>query len=386
MHDRSGRLLFGCSTAAMLLFAGITAAAQDGQAMRFSGYFKNQLSRSTTLFPAGQRYDADLSRLRLQVQGQLTPRLGFEVQYDNELLLGNYVRTQQFALQKEMRSPQFWRLDSDYADSSNAHARHRLYRGFVMLSAGETDVRVGRQRIAWGTGRFWSPLDLLNPISPIQLEREERPGVDALLVERKLGELSRVSAVFAPQHKRGDSSTALYWHGNTAGVDVSVVAGKFTGNKLIGADVATQVGQAGLRGEATYTIPRTGKNYRRLLLGVDYAFANTLTLGAEFYHNGAGASTESAYDFPALLNGRILSLGRRYAGLFASYEITPLMKTQHYIVGNIQDGSRYYSPSLTYSVRTNLDWTTGAQLFSGNAQREFGRMKNLYYTQLQWYF
>ena len=42
------------------------------------------------------------------------------------------------------------------------------------------------------------PLDLLNPFSPLALEREERLGVDAVLVEHKFGPVSRLAAVYAP--------------------------------------------------------------------------------------------------------------------------------------------------------------------------------------------
>lgn len=376
-----------CALLAIVLGACLhDADAQDDANFRFSGYYKNQLSHSTTLFPSQESYNLDLNRLRLQVQGQLNPVLGLEIQYDNELVLGSYLRSRQFDLQKEMRPSQFWKMESNTGESSDVYARHRIYRGFVTVSAGDTDVRIGRQRIAWGTGRFWSPLDLLNPISPIQLERNERPGVDAVLVEKKLGDLSRISAAYAPQHERAASSAALYWHGNTAGIDFSVVVAKFAGNQLLGGDIATQIGDAGLRAEFTYTVPGTEKNYRRILAALDYAFANTLTLSAELYYNGAGASDARAYDFTALFSGRVQSLGRRYIGIFASYEITPLLKTQHYVVVNLRDRSRYYSPSLTYSLRTNVDWTSGAQLFAGNTPSEYGRLNNLFYTQVQWFF
>lgn len=283
----------GRHAAAFFLLGAVAGSvtAQEASSIRVSGYYKNLLSHSRTLVAEAQSYHADLNRLRVQLQGQVTPALGFEFQYDNELLLGSYLRTRQFDLQKELRANQFWHLESNYAESSHAYGRHRLYRGFFTLSAADTDIRIGRQRVAWGTGRFWSPLDVLNPISPVQLEREERPGVDAILLERKLGELSRVSIAYAPQHARADSSAALYWHGNAAGIDVSLVSGRFAGDKMLGADIATQLGQAGLRGEFSYTMPRTGRHYRRALAALDYAFANTLTLSAEFYYNGAGAGS-----------------------------------------------------------------------------------------------
>jgi len=386
MHSRLGRLGILRALIMPWLCVGTAAWAQTDSGHRFSGYFKSLLSHSTTLFPTQQSYNLDLNRLRLELRGQISRALAYEIQYDNEILLGSYLRTPQFGLQKSMRAPQRWQLEHAYADSPDVFARHRLYRGFMTFSSGATDIRIGRQRIALGTGRFWSPLDILNPISPIQLEREERLGVDAVLIERKLGALSRASGIYAPRRGGADPSAALYWHGNSAGADFSLMAGKFAGDRVFGGDVATQLGDAGLRGEITHTEPADGKNYRRVLLGLDYAFANTLTLSAELYYNGAGASGPDRYDFAALLDGRIRSLGQRYLGMFGSYEITPLLKTQNHFVINLQDNSRYFGPSLTYSLNESVDWTLGAQLFSGGGRSEHGRISNVYYTQVQWFF
>ncbi|WP_136415812.1 hypothetical protein [Herbaspirillum sp. ST 5-3] len=371
--------------------SGRAYAVQEGESdvavpLKLSGYYKNLLQNSVTIVPTEQAYTLDLNRLRLELKGQIHPALSVDVQYDNEILLGSYLRSAQFGLQKDLRPAQYWQAESNYIDSPDVYGRHRLYRAFATLAVDDTDVRVGRQRIAWGTGRFWSPLDILNPISPIQLEREERPGADAILIEHKLGEVSRVSAVYAAQRPGASGSGALYWHANRTGVDFSIVAGRFRGDRLLGADFATQIGNAGLRGELTVTSPSGARHYRRALVGVDYAFANTLTISGEIYYNGAGASDPSAYDFESLLAGRIQNVGQRYAGVFASYEITPLLKTTNYFVANLHDGSRYFAPGLTYSLRTNIDWTIGVQRFSGSASSEYGHFNNVYYSQLQWFF
>ncbi len=50
-----------------------------------------------------------------------------------------------------------------------------------LCTSGSTTLTAGRQRIGWGTARFWSPMDMFNPISPLQIESEERQGVDAAL-------------------------------------------------------------------------------------------------------------------------------------------------------------------------------------------------------------
>jgi hypothetical protein len=360
----------------------------DGRAqeLKFSGYYKNLLVSSQTVAPAGQRYTLDLNRLRLELKGKFSESVALELQYDNEVLLGNYLRTEQFAAQKDQRADQLWNLDRDYGEGGSWYGRHRLYRGHVTLSSGDTDLRLGRQRIAWGTGRFWSPVDLLNPINPIALEREERLGLDAVLAEHKLGPLSRISAVYAPRQDSGESSAALNWHSNAAGIDYSLIAGRFRSERVIGGDVATQLRGAGLRAELTHNERDAGPAYHRAVLAMDYAFPNTLTLSGELYYNGAGAADRAAYDFASLFAGRVQNVGRRYFGGYAGYEITPLVKTVNYLVVNLADRSRFFSPAVIFSLQANLDLSLGVQFFGGSPGSEYARLPDLYYAQVQWFF
>jgi hypothetical protein len=208
-----------------------------------------------------------------------------------------------------------------------------------------------------------------------------------LELKGRLAEGAALSAVYAPRHGRGESTAAFNWHANASGVDYSlVVAGRFRREDVIGADVATQIGGAGVRAELTHNQRETVPSYRRAVLALDYAFRSTLTLSGEIYYNGAGASDKAAYDFASLFAGRIQNVGRRYFGGYLGYEITPLIKWDNYLVTNLSDHSRYFSPSLTYSIKTDLDWTTGVQFFRGSNGSEYGRLNDVYYTQLQWFF
>jgi hypothetical protein len=380
---RNGKLFVAIVLALPVVLA---RAEADANSIKVSGYLKSILGRSTTFIGPEQDYSVSQNRLRMQLQGTLAPELAIDLQYDNEVMLGSYLDTAHFQWQKQLPSAQYWKAGTDYADKSDIHGRHRFYRASFTFSHGNTDIRFGRQRIAWGTGRFWSPLDILNPISPIQLERDERPGVDAMLVEHKLGPLSRVSVVYAPQHDRRNASVAAQFHGNDDRVDYSIVWGKFQQDHTLGLDIATQLGNAGVRSELTYTRPGTGKAYRRALIGIDYAFANTLTLSAEWFYNGRGMADRANYDFNALLAGRVQSLARNYAGFYAGYEITPLLKWNNYLVLNLDDRSHYFSPSVAYSLTENLEWTVGLQQFGGAVRAEYGRMPDFYYTQLKWFF
>ncbi len=352
--------------------------------MRVSGYYKNLLLRSETW--GHERYTLDLNRLRLELKGQLSADVSFDLQYDNEVLLGSYLRTSQFLQQQNQPPRQYWSAQAKFVDRSSVYGVHRLYRAQFQVAFGDTDLRMGRQRIAWGTGRFWSPIDLLNDVSPVALEREERLGVDAVLIEHKFGPLSRLAAVYAPGRLPRQDSKALQWHGNARGVDFSVTGGRFRGDEMVGLDLAGQVGAAGVRAELSRVRPYVGSAFVRFLVGIDYAFANTLTLGAELYHDGSGAGSTAAYDFVALTSGSRQTLARRYLGLRAGYEITPLLRLTTDVVVNLGDGSRFVAPGIKYSIRANLDGSLGVRWFSGRTGSEYARPPDAAYLSLQWFF
>jgi len=371
-----------CAILAAVLLAVAPARADE---LALTGSVKSLFLRSRTA-SGGEPFTLSLNRLRVEAKGDFAPGFALDLQYDNELLFGSYLDTAEFAARKDIAPPQYWHADANYLERRDAYGSHRLYRAAVTASADNVDVRLGRQRIAWGTGRFWSPLDILNPINPLALEREQRLGVDAALVEAKLGPLARVSAVYAPAPNRGPASRAVQWHGNAAGVDASLVVGRLLAQEVIGMDLASQIGPAGIRGEVARLRPAGGSAFTRLVVGVDYALSNGLTLSAEGYYNGAGARDPARYDWAGLRAGRIATLATRYAGTMASYEVTPLLKWVTYAIVNADDRSRALDMRLVWSARPDLELTVGVQRFGGRPNSEYGAMPDVWQGQAQWFF
>ena len=385
----------GCPVAALgvllLVAASHSAAAEqdaegDQSKVKLSGYYKNLLSQSKTVFPDSEPYIADLNRLRLELQGKPLGWAGFDVQYDNEVLFGSYLNTAQFALQKEHQPDTYWDLESTTLDRPSAFGRQSLYRAYADFYSALADLRVGRQRIAWGTGRFWNPTDILNPFDPTQLERDERPGVDAALVERKLGALSKLSLAYAPQRPSSDSSVAAHLHGNLKETDFSLMAGQFHGDEVTGFDFSGRIGQVGVRGEAAHTRADAGPSYVRAVIGADYVFPGTLALSGEIYYNGQGTTNQRDYDFAALFSGAVQNVACHYVGLYAGYDLTPLLRLNSYAIINLDDNSVFFYPNVVYSVITNVDLTVGVQYFHGSTGTEYGTFHDVYYAQLQWFF
>ncbi|HEX2781895.1 MAG TPA: hypothetical protein VHM30_20475 [Gemmatimonadaceae bacterium] len=374
-----------CAAAALAVARPAAAQGADDRSWKLSGYYLNLYTRSRIVVPPAEAFTLDLNRLRLKLDAHPLRTLGVEVQYDNEALLGSYVSTAQFALTRAAATTSL-DLQRDYAAGHQMVARHGLYRALVSWAGPGIDVKVGRQRIPLGTGFFWSPMDLLSPIDPTRLERDYRTGADAVLVERTLGALARVSGIYAPATTRMRAAAAGYLHGNLRGTDFSLLAGRFRGDDAVGADFGTSRGGLGLRGEATATRAATGARFARVLLGADYGFANALDLTVETYYNGAGAAEPKGYDLAGLLAGRVLGLARWYAAVAATYDLTPLVKLAGYGVVNADDGSTVLWPRVEWSARSDLDLVVGVQRFAGPSRSEYGRLSTLVHGEARWFF
>ncbi|MBI3898877.1 MAG: hypothetical protein HY308_11350 [Gammaproteobacteria bacterium] len=370
---------------AMMLFLVTTQAIAEGEAIEFKGYYKNLVTHSRTTFPQVEPYTLDMNRLRLEARGRPADWLGFEIQYDNEALLGSYLQTAQFAQLKAARPPTYWDLEDDYVDRPSMFARHRLHRGFVTLNTSAVDVYLGRQRIAWGSGRLWNPTDLFNPYNPTQLEREERVGVDAALVEKNFTALSRLSLAYAPQ-RNASASRAVRYRTNFANTDVALMAGEFRQSRVVGFDLAGRIGNAGVYGEVAHTRPEGQDAFTRAVLGTEYAFANTLTIGAEYYWNGEGTTQESRYDFARLFDGEIQNVAKYYLGAHLKYDLTPLLRWENYLILNRDDASYFFAPTLVYSLTHEWDVAIGTQRFGGGSGSEYGGVHDVYYAYLQLFF
>ena len=361
------------------------AQASDEVRWRFTGSYLNLYTRSRTVVPEPQPFALDLNRLRLRLEVRPVADIGLDVQYDNELLLGDYLRTTQFALVND-RVTTSLDLDHTYAARSDLVARHSLYRAVALWSIGNTDVKIGRQRIPLGTGYFWSPMDLLNPIDPTRLERDYRAGADGVLIEQKLGAIGRAEGIYVPATARLAVVGAGYLHGNLRGTDYSLLAGRFRGNDAIGVDFSTSRSGLGVRGEATVTRTADAKQFARAMLGADYGFANSANLTVETYYNGQGASDPVRYDVAGVLAGRVLNVARWYSGIGATYQVTPLVKAALYGIVNADDRSGVIWPRVEWSARSDIDLVAGIQRFTGGPRTEYGRMSNLFHAEARWFF
>lgn len=229
-------------------------------------------------------------------------------------------------------------------------------------------LRLGRQAVSWGVGRFFRPTDLVTPRTPLSAE-EVRPGQDLLTATWATSALTKLELLAGGENLAGGR---IGWRLNRTDLNLSGLI-EPGGTKTVGLDF--QGGLGGFYSEAAY---------QWLDDAADGSFAamagwkKTLKEGTIIY-------LEYLYD------GR----GRFYAGrnyLAAGIEIPRDELTTYTLalLGNLDDGGSTLAGRVSLILGDALDLEGGAAFVLGPAGTEFytlaGGARTSLSVRLKYYF
>ncbi|MEW5851769.1 MAG: hypothetical protein AB2A00_23470 [Myxococcota bacterium] len=263
--------------------------------------------------------------------------------------------------------PEAITLSRTLVSSSGLGMNVRVDRAALTLRFPNLDFTVGRQAMSFGTTFFFTPLDVVAPFHPLVVDREYKPGVDALRADVYSGTSNKLTLVAAYAGSWDLDGLVLAAHvGSTVfGVDVGVFAAEVHRQAVLGADTAGELLGFGVRAEGTVTLPADLRRpYLRAALGVDRRFENGLMLSGELYVQTLGGERPSDYydvaRRPEFARGEIWALGRYYGALSASFELLPVLTVGCSSVANLGDQSMLLGPSLTWSLSDDAVLAAGA--------------------------
>ncbi|MEK7765725.1 MAG: hypothetical protein AAB368_05760, partial [bacterium] len=220
--------------------------------------------------------------------------------------------------------------------------RHKVYRGTLTARLAGAQAVLGRQRVVWGSGKFWNPTDLLHPYNPFTFERSERPAFDGALLE--WGPVAGAAAVEDDEFGRRWLARGMLPVGHG---DLAFLAGRAGGMELLGLDAAVNVAQGVLRAEAGAGVRASGR--AQAVVGYDRTWPG-VSLSVEPFYNGYGVDSTSEYRTVGPAPAGTRNLGRWYAGALIGWEATPLLRADLASIWNLTDGSAFLMPQARYSV------------------------------------
>ncbi|MFH2107526.1 MAG: hypothetical protein ABII93_02550 [Chrysiogenia bacterium] len=298
---------------------------------------------------------------------------------------------------------------------------HNLDRCFFTIKTAGADIFVGRQAIAWGSGRFINPTDVIAPFAFNELDSEERRGVDAVRVRIPLGMMNELDLGYIPGKEFKFKNSAFYLRGKAYlwKTDIALLLMGFRENLLIGLDFTRAVGGAGVWLETalvdaglfcTDNEPldgneNDGQTYLRASLGVDYNFNGRFYGFCEYHFNSAGKKKPAEYgkvfSSTAFTEGASYLMGQHYLNLGMTCQLTPLIPFTGVAFVNLDDGSLTLAPALEYNIAENIYLGGGAYIGLGKRPEktapsaaksstifhsEFGAYPAMLYTSLRIYF
>lgn len=371
-----------------------------------------------------------LTRLRTRLDVQITKQLRAVVVYDHELGAG-ILDTFEGQLGSSFQRDDLFDAEWTISESDRAEWRHLFYRGFVQLEAGGLDVTVGRQRIAWGVGRLWNPIDRFNAIPPLAIQADQSQGIDSIDARWSFDGFNFAEAVYAPGSSRDDARYALRLHGVVLDTDLSLMGGVFEKAPTVGIDFARNVGDAAFRLEAVYTDPhhkvwKIGSSRRerlddffQVVASIDYTFdvGDGIYVLAEHLYNGnslgfgkgrAGSLLPffEASDVPpqpefALITpgpywtggssalfgtSRVITSADHQTGWLVGGDITPELRLDFLTIYDWNGESAAFAPSLKYSPLGSLEVTVGVQTFAGSRRSQYGDAQTFVYLLADFFF
>jgi hypothetical protein len=369
-----------------------------------------------------------LTRLRTRFDLEVGEHWSFYAVYDHELRAGR-LETFGGSLGESISTSNLLGLDNEIAGNDHVRWRHLIYRGYVRFESEHVEATLGRQRIPWGVGRLWNPIDRFNPIPPLAIQQDQSGGVDAIDLHWLFSGFTFLEAVYAPLKNPDDSAYALRLHGVARDVDYSVVFGIFEEAWTAGFDLAGNVLDAAARAEVVYTNPERnvwpiGKSRPRelddfwqIVVSIDYLFdlGNGVYALVEYLYNGnalgfgrgkAGpllpffeATSAVAFGLPAgappvvtftnedrFGGSRVITRSRHLSGLQLGYDLTPELRADVIAIVDWDGGSASFFPSVAYSPLDWLEVRLGAQFFVGPHRSEYGNIDPLGFLTFEAFF
>lgn len=286
-------------------------------------------------------------------------------------------------------------LDLSWAVADTSYMIHSTFdRLNVQFTKGKWEVKLGRQRVNWGTSLVWNPNDIFNAYSLFDFDYEERPGSDAVALKYYSNSSSNAELVFAPADSIEGTSTAFKYQFNKWGYDLQGFAGWQKRFWVAGGGWAGEIKGAGFRGEFTYFVPAYDfMPYNAQLMATvdfDYTFKNSLNIQASYLFNSEGIDAKE-YNYAGFfltreLSAQLLSptMHSIYAG--AGYQFAPMFYGNFFSILNPSDLSFFVGPAGNFTVSNNFEVMLTCQFFSGTPNTAYGDYGTLAYLRFKWSF
>ena len=276
----------------------------------------------------------------------------------------------------------------DFIDKDNAEAVLRLDRLSLRYSSERFVARLGRQALSWGNGLVFSVLDIFNPFSPTEVDKDYKTGDDMLFVQHLLG--MNADLQFALVARRNSSralsanasSLAAKYHQRIEelALDLDLLLARHYDESFFGLALNRTLFEGVLRLDLSYSDSKTSSEGLSLLANYDRSYllwGYNLYAYLEYFRSGFGVSDGDYLSIEnelarRIARGELFLLARDYLAAGLSVELSALLVWWTPVIFNLDDESAIVQQRLECDIGQNTSLLLGLDIPIGPSGSEFG--------------
>ncbi|MFC1664454.1 hypothetical protein ACFL17_02345, partial [Pseudomonadota bacterium] len=360
-------------------------------------------------------FSADRGPWDLNIDGQGIVLYGDKVKYTRELSLRAPGFETLFG-RLPNDDQRWWNLTNIVEDDDKLAVIGRLDRLSVGYTGERASIRFGRQAISWGNGLMFTPMDIVNPFDPTQVDTEYKAGDDMLYGQLLRANGDDVQATYVVRRNpvtgevaSNQATLAAKYHKFSGTTEFDFLLADHYADALLAVGGSHTVGGAVWRADLVVSETEDEGAVTQFVINTSYSWVwggRNVSGSAEYFYNGFGQS-DGCYspsclaDNPELLKrvsrGQLFNLGQHYLGGSLTIEMTPLFTLTPILFWNVGDGSALLQIVTQNSLGDNLVLLGALGVPIGSNGTEYGgigtEVPGVYFStvlslfaQLGWYF
>lgn len=380
----------------IIFLCPIIAFAQDStqnSPCTFRGYIKNL--QTVSLFDnADYSLSSNLFHNRLSFNYDVMDDISIRADMRNRIFWGEMSKTPGFETSIHSK-PGILGLSEIVFNSSGILLHSMLDRISISYKPKGWNITLGRQRINWGIHTVWNPNDIFNTYNLLDFDYEERPGCDALRIQR-FGENHTIELAIKPDTNLQSSIAAFLYKTNYNGFDIQSLCGVYKKDFIFGTGWAGNIGDAGFKGEMSYFLPIQNDTHNDTLaqssislsLQCDQTFNENWYCSIGMLYN----STVNQSHIPFTLQTNVLSPKQLFPFETTFYlgvtkQLSPINSIGCSLVYSPTNYSLIFIPVITYNIAENIDIDCVAQsFFAQNTEKKYSNLATSINLRTRWSF
>lgn len=378
-----------------LFFVSIAVDAQIDDAkpalMELHGYIK-YIQNTNFLQKIDSNASVNLIHNRLNFKFNISPKFSARIEIRNRIFYGEQIKQTPNFGEIISQDNGYFNLSHLWINEKSFVAQSAIDRMLAQYSDDKWDVILGRQRINWGINTVWNPNDIFNAYNFLDFDYEERPGNDAVRIQRNFINNSTLEFAFKPSKNKNEYTAAALYKFNKWKYDFQFLGGIYQSDYVLGGGWAGNIKEAGFKGEISYFRPKSNSldtsETVSISIMADQTFKNDwyISFATLYNSNPSNVFGINGNIFNSDLSAKMLFPFRYNFQATFLKTISPISSFNFSFVYSPEKNTLILFPTFAWNVATNFDLDFTAQSFFANQYHSYKNLGTGVFIRSRWSF